>query len=397
MALESTFKNKTTAIIGAGPAGCMCAKVLSDAGIEATLFDKGEFLRTILPTGGGKCNLTHNTEDIKELASNYPRGEKFLYSVFSKFAVNETREFFNSMGIETYTREDNRIFPISNSSSDVRKKFLKSLKCHFVNENVLNIEKNKITRTDGNTNNGFKLKTNKSKYYFDNVVIAIGGHSGFELLKNIGINIIAPVPALVGFVTKEDFSTLAGVSLKNIKIKYNKKIYYGDILFTHKGISGPLIYEISSIHAREKMPFTIDVCFTQIQNFQQYLESNAHKEIKNLLSKYIPKSLSEYILRDIGINPDTPCHKINAQQRNNIYTALSDFKITITGKNQDSEIVTCGGVDLKEINSKTLESRRYSGLYFCGEVLDIDGFCGGYNLQNCWSTGYICAKSIIDK
>ena len=137
MAQELIYKS--IGIVGAGPAGCMCAKLLSDAGFDVTLFDMGKFLRTLLPTGGGKCNITHDEPDFREFAKNYPRGEKFLYSVFSKFGVSDTIDFFNSIGVKTYTREDKRVFPISNSSSDVREKLLKSIKCHFTNEEVVNI------------------------------------------------------------------------------------------------------------------------------------------------------------------------------------------------------------------------------------------------------------------
>lgn len=194
---QGLISDKTVAVIGGGPAGCICAKFLSDNGIDTTVFDKGKFLRTILPTGGGRCNLAHNEYDFKNLAQNYPRGEKFLYSVFSKFGTKQTIDFFKSIGIETYIQEDNRIFPQSNSSSDVKEKILKSLKCKFSQEEVLSISQNK---------SGFSIKTNKSSYYFDFVVISTGGHCDFDLIKNLGINIITPLPSLVGLVTEKDFS-----------------------------------------------------------------------------------------------------------------------------------------------------------------------------------------------
>lgn len=380
------ISNKTVAVIGSGPAGCMCSKILSDAGIYTTIFDKGDFLTTLLPTGGGRCNLANAKYDFKELAQNYPRGNKFLYSVFSKFGTKETVEFFESIGVKTYIQEDNRIFPTSNSSSDVRKKMLKSLKCKFIKEEVQNLTP---------FTSGFEIKTNKSKYYFDKVVIAIGGHSGYGIFKNLDINIISPIQSLVGFVTKEDFSTISGVSLKNIKAEIDKKEFSGDIIFTHKGISGPLIYKISSIYARKEFPYKIILKLTSDFDFQNVLNNNSHKEIKNVISDFIPKSLSEYILKKINVDKHTPCHKINGQIRNQIYDKLISFEITITGKVPDGEVVTCGGIDLKEVNPKTMESKKYKGLYFCGEILDIDGFCGGFNLQNCWSTGFVAAASIL--
>lgn len=372
MAQEST-SNKSIAIVGAGPAGCICTKFLLDAGLDVTIFDKGKFLRTILPTGGGRCNLTHAEFDFRELVKNYPRGEKFLYSIFSKFGVCETLEVFKTIDIETYTQDDNRIFPISNSAKEVQAKLLKSIsKAIFVNEKVLNLKQ---------ISNGFKITTNKSTYAFDNIVVATGGHAGYEMLKELDINIQSPTQALVGLITKEDFSSIAGVSIC-------------DILFTHKGVSGPYIYKLSSINARKEFPYKLTIQLAKCDNLQNELNSNPHKEIKNLLGQIIPKALAVWVLNELNISQDTPCHKIDGKTRDKIIQKLENFEITVTGKVPDGEVVTCGGVDLKEVNPKTLESKKYSGLYFCGEVLDIDGFCGGFNLQNCWSTGYVAAESI---
>ena len=383
MAQESI--SKQIAIVGAGPAGCICAKFLTDKGFSVTVFDKDKPLKTLLPTGGGKCNLAHAEYDFKELAKNYPRGEKFLYSIFSRFSTADTLEFFKSIGVEAYTREDNRIFPVSNSSTDVRNKLLKSIRAEFIQETVLAIEK---------LNNGYKIKTNKSSYLFDTVVIATGGMSKNTIPKGFEINISEPAQSLVGLITQKNFKELAGVSIKNVKYKN----LTGDILFTHKGISGPLIYTISSLLARNKFPYTLNFSLTEeIQNPQELLNENPHKEIKNLIGQYLPKSFAVWLLKDLGINPDTPCHKIDGKTRELIFNNINNFEITLTGKIPDSEVVTCGGIDLNEINSKTLEAKKYPDLYFCGEVLDIDGFCGGFNLQNCWSTGYVAAQSIIEK
>lgn len=374
MAHESTWGKYRVAIVGAGPAGCICAKYLSEAGFDVTLFDKGKFLRTILPTGGGRCNLAHAEYDYKDLAKNYPRGEKFLYSIFSRFGTTDTIDFFKKIGIEVYTQEDNRIFPISNSSSDVREKILKSIsKCHFVKEEVNRIE---------NLSNCWKVKTDKSIYAFDYVVVAIGGHASFEILKELDIKIQPQTQALVGLTTKEDFSDIAGVSIK-------------DILFTHKGVSGPAVYKISSIRARDEFPYQLSFKLIEDLELQPLLDKNPHKEIKNLLGQFIPKALAVWILNNLNILPETPCHKIDGKTRNKILNKLTNFEVTVTGKVPDGEVVTCGGIDLKGVNAKTLESKQYKGLYFCGEVLDIDGFCGGFNLQSCWSTGYITAQSIL--
>lgn len=356
MAQESKSK---VAIIGGGPAGCICAYFLQNK-FDVTVFDKNSPLLTLLPTGGGRCNLAHAEYDFKELAKNYPRGEKFLYSVFSKFSTSDTLEFFKNIGVETYTQENLRIFPTTNSAKDVREKFLKALdKVKFIKKEVFNINEIKA----------------------DYIIISTGGHSSYELIKLLGHNIIPPKPALTGLKTKEDFSTLAGVSIN-------------DILFTHKGVSGPKIYEISSLKARENFPYKLSFDLIGEVDLQTELNSNPHKSIKNLLSEFVPKSLSEFVLKSLGISIDLKCHAIDGITRDKILDKLQNFEINVIGTVPDGEVVTSGGVDLREINPKTLESKLCKNIYFCGEVLDIDGFCGGFNLQNCWSTGYIVAKSL---
>lgn len=389
MVQEST-SNKSVAIIGAGPAGCVCAKFLKNNGFCPIIFDKGKYLRTILPTGGGRCNLAHAEFDFKNLTKNYPRGEKFLYSVFSKFGTEDAIQFFKQLGIETYTQEDNRIFPKSNSSKDVQEKLLKALKgCKFVLEKVLSIEK---------LDNCYKIITNKSSYAFDVVIVSTGGHGNWDIFNKMDLNIIPPTQALVGLVTKENFSAISGVSIKNVKTygKEFKNSDNGDIIFTHKGISGPLIYKISSIFARKEMPYKLVFQLVKDLDLQAELNKNPHKEIKNLLGQFVPKSFAEFVLENLDIEKDTPCHKITGKLRDKIYKKLTTFEVTIISKVPDGEVVTCGGIDLKEINSKTMESKKYPNLYFCGEVLDIDGFCGGFNLQNCWSTAFVVAQSVCN-
>ena len=389
MVQEST-SNKSVAIIGAGPAGCVCAKFLKNNGFCPIIFDKGKYLRTILPTGGGRCNLAHAEFDFKNLTKNYPRGEKFLYSVFSNFGTEDAIQFFKQLGIETYTQEDNRIFPKSNSSRDVQEKLLKALKgCKFVPEKVLSIEK---------LDNCYKIITNKSSYAFDVVIVSTGGHGNWDIFNKMDLNIIPPTQALVGLVTKENFSAISGVSIKNVKTygKEFKNSDNGDIIFTHKGISGPLIYKISSIFARKEMPYKLVFQLVKDLDLQAELNKNPHKEIKNLLGQFVPKSFAEFVLENLDIEKDTPCHKITGKLRDKIYKKLTTFEVTIISKVPDGEVVTCGGIDLKEINSKTMESKKYPNLYFCGEVLDIDGFCGGFNLQNCWSTAFVVAQSVCN-
>lgn len=369
-------------IIGAGPAGCACAKFLQDSA-SVTLFDFASPLRTLLPTGGGRCNLAHAEYDFKELVKNYPRGEKFLYSIFSRFSTSDTIDFFESIGIKTYTQDDFRIFPESNSSKQVREMLLKAL-------NKTTIKREKALRLE----DGDKLKliTDMNSYYFDSIIIATGGHASYELFTRLGINIIEPKPALVGLLTKEKLSNLSGVVIEDCK----SEGLIDNLLFTHKGISGPLIYKISSLKAKNKFPYTlsIDLCPKDI-DLQDLINSNPHKQINNLLSDYIPKRVVNYILEICKISNSQKCHLINAKQRDCILEKIHSLNLTIIGTSPDGEVVTAGGVDLKEINPKTLESKKVKGLYFIGEVLDIDGFCGGFNLQNCWSTAFVASNAIL--
>ena len=369
---------KSVCIIGGGPAGCACAYFLLKAGIDVTVFDYGMPLRTILPTGGGRCNLAHAEYNFKDLTKNYPRGEKFLYSVFSRFSTYDTIDFFKEMGVEVYTQNDNRIFPKTNSAKCVRNAFMKALnKVTFVRENVLEI-------------NGSKIKTDKAEYLFSDIVIASGGKS-FKI-KGLELHDFIPFkPSLVGF--NADIKTLGGISLTNV-FSNDFKIN-GDIIFTHYGISGPLIYTISSLKARDNFPFELSFnLHNEKFNLQELLEKNAHKDLKNIISKELklPINFVKYLLNK---NADIKAKDVKSDLRDEIIKKISDFKVNIYSPNKGEETVSAGGVNLKEINPKTMESKKYSHIYFIGEVLDIDGFCGGFNLQNCWSTAYIASEALI--
>ncbi len=374
------------AIVGTGPAGCMTACQLKKE-FSITLFDISSPLKTLLPTGGGKCNLAHAEYDFRELAKNYPRGEKFLYSAFSKFGTPETIDFLKKIDIETYTREDDRIFPKSNSSKDVREKILAQLHhCKFKKEEVLAIKK---------IENGFELKTNKASYLFDYVIVATGGKHGYKLLSELGHKFEQPCPSLVGLKTTPYFKDLQGVTIKNCKITSEKKSFTGDILFTDNGITGPAVFELSSINARKIFPYNINIDFLNKNvDWQEQFNKNPQKNLGNLLSEYLPKSFIKVIFKNNNIDLEQKCCIVNSNTRELVNSILSNFKTQIIGTRKDGEIVTCGGLELNEFNSKTLESKLVNGIYACGEVLNIDGFCGGYNLQACWSTGYLVGMAI---
>lgn len=399
------------AVIGGGPAGIMCSLYASqNPDNQIFIFDKGIILNTLLPTGGGRCNLAHAEFDFRELAKYYPRGEKFLYGLFSKFSTSDTLSFFENIGIETYTQDDNRIFPVSDSAKEVKNALLaqvdkqKNIKKIF--ENVSDIEK---------TDEGFKLKTNKNSHIFDTVVIATGGRGeGQKLAKSLGHNIVELKPALSSLITKEkNYTELSGLSLKNIeaevffenkKVKIPQSCLYGDFLFTHTGISGPLVYKISSYCAyldfNKDKPLKISLNLVN-KSFEQFdeefltaLKTNAQKESANILSEFLPRNLAYRIFENEKINPKTKAGQLTKNDREKISKVVTDFVFNAVSVTKGEEIVTAGGVDLKEIDSKTMESKLVKNLFFCGEVLDIDGITGGFNLQNCWSTGFAAGTAI---
>ena len=407
MSGTDVFSNKSRkiAIIGSGASGCICAYFLLKAGLEVTLFDFSAPLRTLLPTGGGRCNLAHAEYDFKELAKNYPRGEKFLYSVFSKFSTCDTISLFEELDIPTYIQENGRIFPESNSAKKVREKILEKIKkAEFVKEKVTGIEV---------IEGGYKITTENpspasvtvnsvphpnlphkgkecSRWWFPQVVIAIGGKSSFNILKNLNINIIEPKPSLVGLNC--DIKIPSGIVLKNV-LSGDMNIK-DDLLFTHFGISGPLAYTISSIKARKDFPYrlTFDL-YPENFDLQKLLNTYPRKDLKNILTQIFPANFAKAFLGEFA---DIKACKIDGKTRDYILDKIHNFEVTITGTNKGEETVTAGGVDLDEINPKTMEAKNYPNLYFIGEVLNIDGFCGGFNLQNAWSTAFVAAEGIIN-
>lgn len=400
-------KQKTKiGVIGGGPAGVFASIFASEnPNNEILIFDKNEILKTLLPTGGGRCNLAYGEFDNKELTKFYPRGEKFLLSVFSKFSTADTLAFFEKIGVTTYMQDDFRFFPKSNSASTVRKKLLKQLEkpnIKIIKNHVIDIKKQTTF---------FTVKTQEKEYIVEKIIFATGGKGdGHKFAKNLGHNIIPLKPSLCALKIKEDaFFKLSGLTLKHIDadIFYkNKKIteQNGDILFTHYGISGPLPYKISSLCAdidfNKANPLTIklNLVANNIENFWEIfgeeLKNNPQKNIINVLNNFIPNSLAEVILQKREIDKQIKCGQLKKTYRTMIVNDLTNLELNAYGKRTGEEIVTAGGIDLKEINQKTMESKLVKNLFFCGEMIDIDGLTGGFNLQNCWSTGFIAGSSL---
>ncbi len=400
-------KNKKVAIIGAGPAGALAAIFLAQTKLfDITLFDPKEPLTTLLPTGGGRCNLTYFEPDYKELAKYYPRGEKFLLSVFSKFNSLDTIQTFEEMGVKTFIQEDSRVFPTCESSKEVS-----NILNYLIKKYKIKVIKDSVKKLL-NENGMFVLSTNQNKHeYFHYAVIATGGKgTGFDLAKNLGHEIIELKAALTPLkISDERFYRLSGLSLEDVTIKafFENKIVSetrGNILFTHKALSGPGIYKISSLCAycdfSKEKPLTLKINPSNLNEeeinayISKSIELNPKKNLRNIFSKLAPKSLIELIFEVNKINPEKEITHLSKNEKNIIIKNLTELEFNAIVKIPGEEIVTAGGICLDEINNKTMESKLIKGLYFCGEIINVDGYTGGFNLQNCWSTAFVCAEAI---
>ncbi len=389
MEQESIYRN--IAIIGLGASGGLLSVLLAkNPYCNITAFDEKLPFTSLLPTGGGRCNLTYDEDDITKFAKNYPRGEKFLLSVFSRFSQKETRKLFEDLGIKTYVQKDKRVFPVCDSSKkvvEILRKHLEVPNFKHIKENVLKIEKKE---------NKFQVTTKNSNNLYDCVILASGGNKeSFELAKGLGHKIITPAPSLCALDIEEKYLyKLSGLTLKNVEAKVNKHNCFGDILFAHKFITGPCIFKISALCAYENLPFEIKLKLTEYskEEIEETIKNNQKKSIKNVFSIFAPESFIQEILSHNNIDGAKQIAQIKKQEKEILINSLLNLKLHAKARIKDSEIVTAGGVDLNEINPKTMESKLVKGLYIIGEMLNIDGFTGGFNLQNCWSGAYLCSK-----
>ncbi len=406
------------AVIGGGPAGFMAAVSAAencDEKLEIFIYEKGEPLATILQTGGGRCNLTNEIYDFKELAANYPRGEKFLYSVFSKFGVAHTMEWFENNGVKLKTENEGRVFPKSDSAAEIRNLFLKKAK-----ELNLKIIKNTAAEEVLIENGKFVLKSpDKSLGVFDKLIISTGGNRskasgfGYKIAKNLGHSVTELKPSLNAFTVKaKNIKDLAGISVNNALLSAfinEKKIAdaKGSFIFTHKGISGPAVFKLSALCAFENIsrenPLTVKINFvpdlTQEmldKDLLKKIEEDSGKSVINILKSYCPKALAGYILKQACVDGEKKAGTLTGNERKMIVKLLNSSELTVGNNAVGEEMVTAGGISLDEINSKTMESKIIKNLYFCGEILNIDGFTGGFNLQACWSTGYIAGIGAVN-
>lgn len=404
-------------VIGGGAAGSYAAITAAKNGHDVTLVEKNEKIgKKIYITGKGRCNLT-NASDMEVLFSNVMSNRKFLYSAFYACDNSSVIDFFETNGMATKIERGNRVFPVSDHSSDVISTLTKALRKENVrllfNTSVKNI------LIEDNAACGVVLSDN-TKLKADSVIVATGGLSykstgstgeGHQMAKKLGHKIVECTPALVPFNIKENWvKELQGLSLKNTAIriyKEKKKVYedFGEMLFTHFGVSGPMILSASaSIKPalfKENLKLVIDLkpALTSEQLDKRILrdfDEEKNKQFKNSIGKLLPQKLVPVIIELSKINPDKKVNEVSKEERLLLVNLIKNLTVTVEGlRDWNEAIITKGGVSVKEVNPSTMESKLINNLYFAGEVLDLDAMTGGYNLQIAWSTGYLAGISIV--
>ncbi len=406
--------NNKVAVIGGGPSGMIASAFAAKNGNDVTLFEKNEKLgKKLFLTGKGRCNIT-NSAPIDDFLKNIPKNPRFLYSAFNNFTNEDIIKIIESNGVATKVERGGRVFPQSDKSSDV----IKAL-TQFVKKSGVHIELNcEVKNIEIIDNDRFVISTNGKKEQFDKVIICTGGISytstgstgdGYRFAQMFGHKKPELKASLTALVTQEKWPCeLMGLSLKNIKLKvYNKKnkIVYdelGEMLFTHFGVSGPLVLSASSIIADEPRDIFMSIDLKPalseeeldrrvLRDFEKYIR----KQLVNALVDLLPSRLIPIIIEQSGLDAQRTVDNITKAERSNIVHTLKHLEFHIE-KAYDIEqaIITRGGISVKEINASTMESKLVKGLYFAGEVIDVDAFTGGFNLQIAYSTGALAGSSV---
>lgn len=405
-----------TVVIGGGAAGLMASAVAAKNGNSVTLLEKNNRPgRKLLITGKGRCNVTNGC-DARELTGNIPTNGKFLYSAFSAFSNKDTVSFFESLGVPLKTERGQRVFPVSDKASDIVDALIRNAKsCGVITENKTAEE---ILVSNGKVY-GVRL-TDKSIISADKVILATGGLSypgtgstgdGYKMAKAVGHTVTPLRPSLVPVCIKENFcGKMMGLSLKNVRLDVfeegKKKPVYseqGEMLFTHFGISGPIVLSASA-HMRDigkknyycilDMKPALDIKTLDNRLIRDFSES-LNRDFSNSLGKLLPSGMIPTVIKLSGIAPDTKVNQITKEMRIKLAETLKNIRMTVTGFRPIEEaIITSGGISVKEINSATMESKIINGLYFAGEIIDADAYTGGFNLQIAFSTGYLAGMNI---
>ena len=404
-------KKYDVAVIGAGPAGLIAAGTAASLGKKVILFEHSDRIaRKLRITGKGRCNIT-NACDAENFFDNISCNSKFMYSSFYSFDNFSVMDFFESLGVPLKTERGGRVFPQSDKALDVVLALERFIKQHGV---VLKFED--VTKVFCENGKAVGLATEKENYIAESIIVATGGRSypltgstgdGYKFAQDSGHKITKIRPSLVPLVIKEcDCTYMQGLSLKNVSLKLlddnNKTVFsdFGEMLFTHFGVSGPIILSASA-HIKENIKYKISVDLKPAlshdeldKRIQRDFTKYINKQFSNSLDDLLPKKMISVIINRSGIAPDKKVNNITKNERTILVEILKNFCLTVSGTRSIEEaIITSGGVDVNQINPSTMESKLVRGLYFCGEVIDVDAYTGGYNLQIAFSTGRLAGLS----
>ncbi len=408
-----SYEQVRIAVIGGGAAGLMAAGTAVMYGGSVTVFEGQKILgKKLAITGKGRCNVTNNT-DTEGILQNVTRNPRFLYTALNTLSPTETMEFFESLGVRLKTERGNRVFPESDKARDIVDALISYASgAEIIHEKVKGVsERNGI----------FTIKTEAESYSFDKVIFATGGRSypltgsdgsGHRLARSLGHTVTPLVPSLIPIESEDPIcSLLMGLSLRNVKIevreKSGKMLYsdFGEMLFTHFGVSGPVILSASA-HLRNveisELELFIDLKPALDEKMLDHrllsdFSKNSNKDFINSLSDLLPSKMIEPFVLRTGIDPRKKVNLITKEERAVILNNLKSMKIALSGFRPIEEaIITSGGIEVKEITPKTMESKLVPGLYFAGEIIDVDAYTGGFNLQIAFSTGYLAGKSAAE-
>ncbi len=405
-------------IIGAGAAGLMCAATIFETHPDAEifLFDRNDGLgKKVIISGGGRCNVTTGILDVKEVLTKYPRGGKFLSSAMFRFPPSAVIEWFESRGVPLKTQDDLRVFPVSDDGHDIVGAFERL----FVDPHFHILLKSAVTgvkkRKDGFA---ITVKGNPDPMIVDTLVLTTGGQAyrhtgstgdGYAFAQSLGHSITPLAPSLNAFFTRETWpKELSGLSFESAKItakRTESPSFTGPFLFTHKGVSGPAVFALSSLVAFEKydatdpLLITIDLFPTQTVDslrakIETYTTENPNKQFSNIIHTLVPKSLAELIVRELNISETKRGNQIAKKEMLKTAQWLKAIPLSVVQRGAGDEFVTAGGVNLNEVDPLTMQSRLCPGLFFAGEILDIDGYTGGFNLQASWATGHLAGENV---
>lgn len=397
-------------VIGGGAAGLMAAGTAAENGRRVLLLEKNNRLgKKLLITGKGRCNVTNNC-DLDTLLQNIPTNNKFLYGAFGRFGTADTIRFFESRGLALKTERGNRVFPVSDKAADVVDTLIGF--CKESGVTILSAEAKKLLLADGAVKG---VACADTEYYADSVILATGGRSypltgstgdGYRFAKAVGHTVTPLVPSLVPLVIKESWcKELQGLSLKNVVLSVTetqsgKRIYeeMGEMLFTHFGISGPLVLSCSAhMKKMEREKYQVSVDLKPALNEKQLdnrllrdFEKYCNRDFSNALHDLLPQKIIPVIVSLSGIPPEKKVNQLSKEDRKALSACLKKLTMTVEGFRPIEEaIITSGGIKVSEVNPKTMESKLCSGLYFAGEILDTDAYTGGFNLQIAFSTGHL--------